>query len=305
MTRGNLFFRLTYAVLFVVVSQTISAQSFQDAINHLANRRIESSTIINDALAPALSVIRQQYRLERGGDYYGKSKRPYYGESYTLGIKVSGGTILQRGVIAPWESDDDYQRVNKDNKYKTEWYKTMQHSLQDSIWQPIELELGTQYVSSLNSENTLYIHTDAMSDFGLPTDETSGKKQGYLVLAYTSSSLQDSTMRVSLRQSSYQVDASPDSTTIALAPSDADKVIGGLLVVPVIERAGHIKLLMAGVAAKNSDGSWCLHLLTKGAESLTRVESISKGKAKQNKNKEQIEQNDVNATDDSEPTPIK
>ena len=112
-------------------------------------------------------------------------------------------------------------------------------------------------------------------------------------------------MRVSLRQSSYQVDASPDSTTIALAPSDADKVIGGLLVVPVIERAGHIKLLMAGVAAKNSDGSWCLHLLTKGAESLTRVESKSKGKAKQKKNKEQIEQNDVNATDDSEPTPIK
>ena len=62
MARGNLFFRLTYAVLFVVVSQTISAQSFQDAINHLTNRRIESSTIINDALAPALSVIRQQYR---------------------------------------------------------------------------------------------------------------------------------------------------------------------------------------------------------------------------------------------------
>ncbi len=303
MARGNLFFRLTYAVLFVVVSQTISAQSFQDAINHLTNRRIESSTIINDALAPALSVIRQQYRLERGGDYYGKSKRPYYGETYTLGIKVSGGTILQRGVIAPWENDDDYQRVNKDNKYKAEWYKTLQHSLQDSIWQVVELELGTQYVSSFNSDNTLYIHTDAMSDFGLPTDEIPGKKQGYLVMAYIS--VQDSTMRVILRQSSYQVDASPDSTTIALAPSDADKVIGGLFVVPVIERAGYIKLLMAGVAAKNSDGCWTLHLLTKGAETLTRVESKSKGKAKQKKDKEQKDQNDVNATDDSEPTPIK
>lgn len=305
MTRGNLLFRLIYAVLFVIVSLTTSAQSFQDAINHLANRRVESSTIINDALAPALSVIRQQYRLERGGDYYGKSKRPYYGETYTLGIKVSGGTILQRGVIVPWENDDDYQRVNKDNKYKAEWYKTMQHSLQDSIWQNVELELGTQYVSSFNSDNSLYIHADAMSDFGLPTDETPGKKQGYIVWACTSSSVQDSTMRVSLKQSSYQVDASPDSITIALAPSEADKVIGGLFVVPVIERAGYIKLFMAGVAAKNNDGHWILHLLTKRTETLTRVESESKGKAKNKKDKEQIEQNDVNVTDDSEPTPIK
>ncbi len=305
MTRGNHFFRLICTVLFVIVSLTTSAQSFQDAINHLANRRIENSTIINDALAPALSVIRQQYRLERGGDYYGKSNRPYYGETYTLGIKVSGGTILQRGVIVPWESDDDYQRVNKDNKYKAEWYKTLQRSLQDSIWQAVELELGTQYVSSFNSDNTLYIHTDAMSDFGLPTDETPGKKHGYLVWAYTSSSVQDSTIRVNLRQSSYQVDATPDSTTISLTPSDADKVIGGLFVVPIIERAGYIKLLMAGVAAKKSDGSWYLQLLTKETETLTKMESKSKGKAKRKKDKEQMKQKDVNATDDSEPTPIK
>lgn len=258
-----------------------------------------------DAVTPALSIVRQQYRLERGGDYYGKSKRPYYGETYTLGIKVSGGTILQRGVIAPWENDEDYQRVNKDNKYKAEWYKTFQRSLQDSIWESVELELGTQYVSSFNSDNSLYIHADAMSDFGLPTDETPGKKNGYLVWACTSSSVQDSTMRVSLRQSSYQVDASPDSTTIAVNPSDADKVIGGLFVVPVIERAGYIKLLMAGVASKNNEGNWYLHLLTKGEESLTRVETNSKGKAKQKKVKESKEPKDANASDGSEPTPIK
>lgn len=300
-----------YITIFLLVMiWGVSSSSAQISLEDLLGGKATigntpSTTLVGDALAPALSVIRQQYRLERGGDYYGKSKRPYYGETYTLGIKVSGGTILQRGVIVPWENDEDFQRVNKDNKYKAEWYKTLQRTLQDSIWQPVELELGTQYISSINSNNTLYIHTDAMSDFGLPTDETPGKKNGYLVLAYTSSSVQDSTMRVSLRQSSYQVDASPDSTTIALSPSDADKVIGGVFVVPVIERAGYIELLMVGVAAKNSDGSWSLHLLTKGTETLTRVESKSKGKAKQKKNKEQIEQNDVNATDDSEPTPIK
>lgn len=267
---------------------------------------ITDSSIVCDALSPALSVIRQQYRLERRGDYYGKSGHSYYGETFTLGIKVSGGIILQRDVIAPWENDGDYQRVNKDNKYKAVWYKTLHRSLQeDSIWKPVELELGTQYVSPFNSDSTLYVHTDRMSDFGLPVDEMPGKKQGYLLWAYSSSNVQDSAMHVSLRQSNYQVDASPDSTTVALAPSDASKVIGGLFVVPVIERAGYIKLLMAGVAAKNNDGSWILHLLTKQAETLTQVESKSKEKAKRKKNKKQNEHNNVDATDDSEPTPIK
>lgn len=298
--------RKNITIVLVLIFCGILPSSAQISLEELLDGKIiigesQSTFQISDALIPALSIIRQQYRLERGGDYYGKSKRPYYGETYTLGIKVSGGTILQREVIAPWENDSDYQRINKDRKYKAEWYKTYQHSLQDSIWQPVELELGTQYVSPYNSDSTLYVHTDALSDFGLPIDDTSGKKQGYLIWVYTSSNVQDSAMHVNLRQSNYQVDASPDSTTIALTPSDADKVIGGLFAVPVIEGAGTIKLLMVGVATKNKDGSWSLHLLTKETEMLTQVKSKEKTKRK----KKQKEQGNIDATDDSEPTPIK
>ena len=46
------------------------------------------------AIKPELSVVRQQYRLERNGEYFGKNNKPFYGESYSLAIKVSGGTIF-------------------------------------------------------------------------------------------------------------------------------------------------------------------------------------------------------------------
>ena len=76
-----------------------------------------NNSIISEAVAPALTIIRQQYRLERGGEYYGKNKRPFYGETYTLGVKVSGGTIMQRGVVIPWENDADFHRVKQGGKY--------------------------------------------------------------------------------------------------------------------------------------------------------------------------------------------
>ena len=71
-----------------------------------------------------------------------------------------------------------------------------------------------------------------------------------------------------------------------MKPSDCEKVIGGLFVVPVIERAGYIKLQMVGIAAKDQEGNWSLHLLTKGEGSLTLVGKLSKEKPKQKKGKE-------------------
>lgn len=51
------------------------------------------------AILPELSIIRQQYRLERNGEFFGKNNKPYYGESYSLAIKVSGGTMLDRKSV--------------------------------------------------------------------------------------------------------------------------------------------------------------------------------------------------------------
>ena len=65
----------------------------------------QQMSILTEAVMPSLSIIRQQFRLERGGQFYGKNNMPYYGETYSLGIKISGGEIYQKQVVFPWMND--------------------------------------------------------------------------------------------------------------------------------------------------------------------------------------------------------
>ncbi len=264
-----------------------------------------NNSIISEAVAPALTIIRQQYRLERGGEYYGKNKRPFYGETYTLGVKVSGGTIMQRGVVIPWENDADFHRVKQGGKYKPAIYWSLQKSLSDSIWNTVELELGSQYVSPIDKDSLLFRHADAMSDFGLPIDETSGQKKGYMVWAYVNSNVNDSTMQVNLRQVSHNIENTEDSSYYSVSPKDADKVIGGIFVIPAIERAGYIKLQMAGIATKNKEGNWTLCLLAKKSNSNVKTEELEKKDKRQRKKKDEPKSKQEEAIDEFEPTPIK
>ena len=181
----------------------------------------------------------------------------------------------------------------------------MQKSLSDSIWKTVELELGSQYVSPIDRDSLLFRHADAMSDFGLPIDETPGKKKGYLVWAYSNTNKQDSTMHVSLRQVSHQIETSADSVYYSVNPKEAEKIIGGIFVVPVIERAGYIKLQMVGIASQNKEGNWKLYTLTKQASDPTKTNEPSKKEKGKRKKGIEREAKSEETVDDFEPTPIK
>ena len=296
--------RIAFIILFSLCGLCSNAQSLLGEYLKDVGYEGQHSNIVSDAVAPALTIIRQQYRLERGGEYYGKNKRPFYGETYTLGIKVSGGTIIQRDVVIPWGNDTDYHRVKQGGKYKPAIYWSLQRSLSDSIWKPVELEIGTNYVSKVDRDSLLFRHADAMSDFGLPIDETPGKKKGFMVWAY-SNNVKDSTMQVNLRQVSHQLETSSDSVYYNISTKDEDKIIGGIFVIPVIERAGYIKLQMAGIAAKDKKGKWVLYVLAKESDSNNKSEEPAKKEKKKRKKDAESEKKAAEPVDDFEPTPIK
>ncbi len=258
-----------------------------------------------DAVQPALSIIRQQYRLERNGDFFGRQNKPYFAETYSLGIKISGGTILHRSVIFPWENDADYQRINGSGKYKPTYFRSMQRSVIEGEWKAVELELGTQYVAPFTSDSSLYRHTDATADFGLPIDETAGLKQGYIIWAYSTSSLKDSAMQVKFQQSELKIEAKNDGKAISVKPDNISNVLGGIFIMPQVERAGYIKLLLVGVAARNSHGEWSLDLMTTKSGELTKIDGSGKDDKSQKKKKRTSLETTTIDNDDPELTPIK
>lgn len=276
----KILFNLSFFLVTTIISFNANAQStfkLKDLISlqeGIAATRGPSAEL--QAILPELSIIRQQYRLERNGEFFGKNHKPYYGESYSLAVKVSRGTIFVSDVMEPWKGDADYARDNASGNYKTSLYWTYQRSINEANYKSINLEIKgeSDYVRPLNADKTLYLHTDAISDFGLSIDKETGNKKGYMIWAYTKSEISDSAMVVDFRQSQFSVDAKADSTLIKIHPSTPEKIIGGIYVTYKFERGGRVQYLLSGVAVRNKSKGWDLQLLCSDEE-ITISESAS------------------------------
>lgn len=254
-----------------------------------------------DAVQPALSIVRQQFCLESGGETFRRKNRQYYGETYSLGVKITGATILGRAAVRPWENDADYQRVNAGGKYNPVFSKSYHRLIGGDEWTPVELELGTKYVKQLTPDSLLFIHTDSKSGFGLSMDETEGVKRGYMIWAYSTTSLQDSSMQVKLQETEMQVDAKVSDNSVGVNPGNLENVLGGIFVVPQVEQIGYIRFFLVGVAVKKDGNQWALDLLTSKPGDLTKVEK-SKKEGKQQKGEKHPS---VTVPEDSDLVPVK
>lgn len=281
--------RLLLYVLLAVLALDASAQiTILEALKKSGKLPVASaqSSVVNEALSPCLSIIRQQYRLQKGEDYYGKNNLPFYGESYSLAVKVAGGTLFQGDVMRPWTYDADYSRANASGNYTPCLFWTYQRLLSDSVYRAIDFELyngPSPYVQPLNADSSLYLHLDKKADLGLGLDKEQGRKNGYMVWAYSRTSTQDSAMTVDLRQSSLTVEAGADSVFVSVSPANPEKVIGGVYVVPKFESGGRVQFLLAGMAVRTGDKAWSLQLLMadgEGAKGTTTQSNITKSEAK-------------------------
>lgn len=215
------------------------------------------SGLVYKAVAPALNIIKQQYRLKKDGDFFGRNNKPHFGESFSLGVKVAGGTILQNEVLYPWVNDKDYKDVNEAGKYTPVLYDSYQKSVIGGDYEKVDFELNTPYVKPVGKDSLLYIHSDVYSDFGLNMDTASGEKSGYMLWVYETDGKCD------YKVEALNLQATVEATVIPMKTSSPSKVLGGVYVIPVNERPGTISFYLVGVASTCNNKDWSLKLLTK------------------------------------------
>ena len=272
----------------------------RDLINQQNRELAGKSNVVYKAVESELFVIRQQYRLKRQGQTYGRNGKPYYGESYSLGIKVSNGMYVLGDVMEPWTDDADYRRINAENKYEPELFWSYKRGMADSTYTTVELEQGTEYIYAVHGNKRLFFHEDKRSDFGLAVDLKAGKKEGFMIWACAAPSVKDSAMTVTLRPEAYTTVADGDSTLRDMSPSEPDKLLGGLFVVPRYERGGKVQLMLVGVAFRKAPKSWALQLLAVGGDKADSGEGGDKAVGGVQKNG-----NAASAADSADPTPVK
>lgn len=253
--------KITFVYILMLVPLSSFGQFDVNKAFEALKQAERETTIVETSVLPDLSIIRQQYRLERNGEYFGKNHKPFYGESYSLAVKVSGGTLFLSDVVEPWKRDADYARDNASGNYTPSLYWTYQRSLNDTVYKTVNFEIldDNGFVRPLNADKSLYMHTDVVGDFGLTIDNAPGEKKGTVLWAYTPD-VQDSTMVVSFRQTPITVDACPDSTLVKMSPDDPGNIIGGIFISPKYEKGGRVQFLLSGFAVRDSSGRWGIQL---------------------------------------------
>lgn len=244
------------------IEKIIGGINLDSIINASKTKEVALNPVI-EAIKPELCMIRQQYRLEQNGKYYGKNSLVYYGETYSLGVKIGGGLLFLRDVVKPWQDDPDYKRVNSDNRYNTEIYYTYQRFLNDTTYNAVELELGSETTTPQNTDSTLWLHPDR--DTGLDLDLSSKFKVGYLIWVNAVNGKRDSAMKIRFVQTDFSVDTTSVSF-INLKPNTPENVLGGLFVTPKYGKGGRVQFLLAGIAVHQKGNNWALQLFAQSAQ---------------------------------------
>lgn len=218
--------------------------------------------IIFNAVAPALNIVKQQYRLKKGGDFFGRNNMPHFGESFSLAVKVAGGTILQNEVLYPWVNDNNYHDLSDSDKYIPVLYHSYKRSVTGGEYEKINLELDTPYVQQIGKDSLLYSLSDKKRDFGLEIDTESGEKNGYMLWVYEAEGKCDYVVEA------LKLNASVDSTVIPMKPSNLSSLLGGVYVIPVNERPGTVSFYLVGVASTCNNKDWSLKLMTQESPNI-------------------------------------
>lgn len=221
--------------------------------------------LIVKAISPTLRVVKQQYRLKKDGDFFGSNNQPHFGESFSLAVKIAGGTILQNEVMFPWSNDKDYMDANESGKYTPVLYTSYQKPVTGGEYEKVDFELDTPYVKPVGADSLLYIHSDVYSDFGLSMDTVSGDKNGYMLWVYETDGNLGYYVEV------FSLKASVDSTVISMKAPDSSVILGGVYVIPVNERPGTLSFHVVGVASTYNEKDWSLKLLTKGDSNINII----------------------------------
>ena len=228
-------------------------------------RNTDFLNLVVHAVAPSLRIVKQQYRLKKDGDYFGKNNMNHFGESFSLAVKVADGMILQHSVMYPWLNDKDYLEINSAGTYSPVLYKSFQKPVTGGDYEGVNLELDSPYVRNVGRDSLLYMHYDIYRDFGMYMDTKEGEKKGYLLWVSWDKDT------VSFSVESYSVDAVKGKTIVPLDPSSPSSLLGGIFVVPVFEKPGTVTFYLAGVASTVNHLDWSLKLLTKDDANISII----------------------------------
>lgn len=233
--------RLLIIFIALFVSSTASGQSLQ-AFLSTDNRKL-----IEDAVTPAFSIIRQEFQLqdERDGQKYNLDSLSYFGLSEAVCVNIVNGFIAPEAIMHPWKFDGN---ISSYPGYKPVLSRMSEYERETGTWISKAGPSFENYREIENSERVI-VRDTSYRESGLTIDDSTGPKDGWLVWVYRE---ENQLIIKSFRQ---KLDFN-DTTAVASVrqPEDGDAPVMGVCLCTDCPEVGTIRFKLSAIVEQFSDG---------------------------------------------------
>lgn len=216
--------------------------------------------LIEEAVQKGLFIVRQSYQLEdtvaETPAYYGREGKPYFGQMYSLGVRLNGGYAVDGRLLTPWTEDGHFDEYRNSTQYRPVISQTVYRNIEEITYQPLAFRRESR--DTLGKGSVLLVK-DSLFPEGFSLWEEEGICKGWIVLAVGEKPLSESdSVRLSLMIYRTEIKREADKVLYEIkSPSTTLSVAGGIYVFPVVTAVGQLDFRLAGLVQQVGD-KWCI-----------------------------------------------
>ena len=256
----NIFIVLIIFVYVDVVAQPSLLQS-------------SNQQLIVDAVEDGVFIVRRCYQLQDATaatpTYFGWQNHDWFGETYSLGIKVKEGYYLSDLAIRPWIYDKKFEQYAESKKFAPILSVSEYRMLEDTSYQTLPYR---GVLMKDISTHRVYLAQDIASfhQRGFSVDDSAGMKKGWLVWLVFDKPLEEQNNQKPtflIYRSELIFDQEKEYYEIR-DPVTNKHILSGFYVVPEITDIGQINFILTGILHREND-KWQIVRFQNSANSNT------------------------------------
>lgn len=216
--------------------------------------------LIEDAVKSGIFIVHRSYRLQdttvATPTFFGWQNRNYFGETYSLGIKVKEGYYFTDKAVRPWKYDSKFEEHADSKKFAPVLSASEYRMLGDTSYNVLPngniltMEISTDRVYL--TQDTALFHQK-----GFSVDERDGIKKGWLAWLVTDQLMEEENLQTPsfvIYRSELTFEQGKEKYEIR-DPATNKHILGGFYILPEITDIGQISFRLAGLA-HHEDGKW-------------------------------------------------
>jgi len=220
----------------------------------------QNQLLIEEAIKDGFFVIRRCYQLqdtaEKTPTYFGWNNLPYFGETYTIGIKIPEGYYFTDKAFRPWMYDGKFADYAGSSRYVPVLSAGSYRLPEDTVYQVFP---DSGIVIKEMSTHRVYVAQDTalFGQKGFSVDYTDGVKKGWLVWVVSDKPLEEQPNQ-SLSYLIYRTELTfePERDWYEIRdPATSQHIVGGFYLLPQVTAIGHIVFHLIGTVHPEK-GKW-------------------------------------------------